>query len=57
VRQFIVRYNCGSVPLSEEQKKRILRQPIFRKLRHGHALLIDVLPEGITAKLVSSKEV
>ena len=96
-RQFIVRYKCNGGPLSEEQKKRLIKnikkQHYYYDYLSGKfkfafadsencteatylwkggagdwheagervpALLtgdFDVLPEGVTAKLISSKEV
>ena len=96
-RQFIVRYKCDNMPLSDEQKKRLMRN--IKKEHYYHTYLsgkfkfsfadsenctvatylwkggagdwreagervpalltgdFDVLPDGVTAKLVSSKEV
>jgi hypothetical protein len=96
-RQFVVQYKCGDEPLSEEQKKKLIRnikkQHYYYDYLSGKfkfsfsntqgstfatylwkggagdwheagervpALLtgdFNVLPEGVTAKLISSKEV
>lgn len=96
-RQFIVRYKFGNMPLSDEQKKRLIRN--IKKEHYYHAYLsgkfkfsfndserytvatylwkggagdwheagervpalltgdFNVLPDGVTAELVSSKEI